>query len=77
MELGGVEQSVTITAEPPVLNTSGADLGQVIDRRCVRTVAVALTRNEFTLDGIPNTVPQGGGNIVVPVHPPLSKTLDI
>ena len=102
MELGGVEQSITITAEPPMLNTSGADLGQVIDRRFVSTVAVALTRNvvaaarlapgvsgivgtfssndqanislsgggstntrnEFTLDGIPNTVPQGGGNIV-------------
>src|SRR5262245_23533988 len=102
MELGATEQSITITAEPPLLNTSGADLGQVIDSRYVSTVAVALTRNviaavhlapgvtgiigtfssndqanisisgggstntrnEFTLDGIPNTVPQGGGNIV-------------
>lgn len=102
MELGALEQSVTISAEPPLLNTSGADLGQVIDRRYISTVAVALTRNviaaarlapgvsgiigtfssndqanisisgggstntrnEFTLDGIPNTVPQGGGNIV-------------
>jgi len=102
LDLGPVDQSVTITAEPPLLNTSGADLGQVIDRRYVSTVAVALTRNviatarlapgvtgkigtfssndqtevslsgggstqarnEFTLDGIPNTVPQGGGNIV-------------
>lgn len=102
LELGGVEQTITVTAEPPLLNTSGADLGQVIDRRYVTSVAVALTRNvvaaarlapgvtgivgtnssndqanisvsgggstntrnEFTLDGIPNTVPQGGGNIV-------------
>ncbi len=102
LELGGVEQTVTITADPPLLNTSGADLGQVIDQRYVTSVAVALTRNviaavrlapgvsgivgtnssndqanislsgggstntrnEFTLDGIPNTVPQGGGNIV-------------
>jgi hypothetical protein len=102
LEVGAVEQSVTITAEPPLLNTSGADLGQVVDSRYVSTVAIALTRNviaavrlapgvtgivgtnssndqanislsgggstntrnEFTLDGIPNTVPQGGGNIV-------------
>ncbi|MEK7407911.1 MAG: carboxypeptidase regulatory-like domain-containing protein [Acidobacteriota bacterium] len=102
LELGSLDQSVTVTAEPPLLNTSGADLGQVIDRRYVANVAVALTRNavaaarlapgitgkigtfssndqteisisgggstqarnEFTLDGIPNTVPQGGGNIV-------------
>ncbi|MBI4909029.1 MAG: TonB-dependent receptor [Acidobacteria bacterium] len=102
MELGALEQSVTVNAQPPLLNTSGADLGQVIDSRYVSTVAVALTRNvvasarlapgvsgiigtfssndqanisisgggstntrnEFTLDGIPNTVPQGGGNIV-------------
>jgi hypothetical protein len=102
MEIGAIEQSVTVTAEAPMLNTSGADLGQVIDRRYVSLVAVAMTRNviaaaqlapgvsgkigtfssndqanisisgggstdtrnEFTLDGIPNTVPQGGGNIV-------------
>src|SRR5262245_8207808 len=102
MEIGAIEQSVTVTAEAPLLNTSGADLGQVIDKRYVSTVAIALTRNvvaaarlapgvtgiigtfssndqanisisgggstntrnEFTLDGIPNTVPQGGGNIV-------------
>jgi hypothetical protein len=102
MEIGAIEQSVTVTGEAPMLNTSGADLGQVIDRQFVSSVAVALTRNvvaaarlapgvsgvigtfssndqanisisgggstntrnEFTLDGIPNTVPQGGGNIV-------------
>ena len=102
MEIGAVEQRVTVTAEAPLLNTSSADLGQVIDRRYISTVAVALTRNvvaaarlapgvtgvigtfssndqanitisgggstntrnEFTLDGIPNTVPQGGGNMV-------------
>lgn len=102
LELGGLEQTIAVTAAPPLLNTSGADLGQVIDRRYVTSVAVALTRNviaavrlapggtgivgtnsrndqanislsgggstntrnEFTLDGIPNTVPQGGGNIV-------------
>ncbi|MBL8174596.1 MAG: TonB-dependent receptor [Bryobacterales bacterium] len=102
LELGAVQERVTVTAEAPLLNTSGADLGQVVDQRYVQTVAVALTRNaiaaarlapgitgkigtfssndqteisisggggtqarnEFTLDGIPNTVPQGGGNIV-------------
>jgi hypothetical protein len=102
MELGAIEQSVTVTSEPPMLNLSGADLAQNIDKRYVANVAVALTRNavaaarlapgvtgvigtyssndqanisiagggstdtrnEFTLDGIPNTVPQGGGNVV-------------
>ena len=102
LELGSVQERITVTAEAPLLNVSGADLGQVVDSRYVQTVAVALTRNaiasarlapgitgkigtfssndqtevsisgggstqarnEFTLDGIPNTVPQGGGNIV-------------
>ena len=43
MEIGAIEQSVAVNAEAPLLNTSGADLGQVIDRRYVSTVAVALT----------------------------------
>lgn len=102
LELGAVEQSVSVTGAPPLLSLSNADLGRVVDKRYVSTVAIALTRNviatarlapgvtgkvgtfssndqaevsltgggstqarnEFTLDGIPNTVPQGGGNIV-------------
>ncbi|MEK7404952.1 MAG: carboxypeptidase regulatory-like domain-containing protein [Acidobacteriota bacterium] len=102
LELGTAAETITVTASPPLLNTAGADLGQVLDRTYVSMVAVSLTRNvvnlaqlapgvtggtgsptsnaqsnisvsgggstrgrnEFLVDGIPNTVPVGGGIIV-------------
>jgi len=102
LELGAQTETVTVTAAPPLLNTAGADLGQVVNNAYVNMISVTLTRNivatarlapgvtgktgtyssndqteftvsgggssqgrnEFLLDGIPNTVPQGSGNIV-------------
>ncbi|MSV29607.1 MAG: hypothetical protein EXQ52_12815 [Bryobacterales bacterium] len=102
LELGATAETVTVTAETPLLNTAGAELGQVIDNAYVGKIAVSLSRNiinlaqlaggvtsagtgtytsnaqsnlsisgggstrgrnEFLVDGIPNTVPQGGGLI--------------
>ena len=102
LELGAQTETVTVTDAPPLLNTAGADLGQVVNNAYVNMISVTLTRNivatarlapgvtgktgtyssndqteftvsgggssqgrnEFLLDGIPNTVPQGSGNIV-------------
>ncbi len=102
LEVGALAETVTVTAAPPLLSLSGADLGQVIQPSYVSRVAVTLTRNvvatarlapgvsgktgtyssndqteftvsgggstqarnEYLLDGIPSTVPQGGGNLV-------------
>jgi hypothetical protein len=102
LEIGGLAEAVTVRDSPPLLNTAGADLGQVISNNYVNGIAVALTRNivaaarlapgvtgkigtyssndqsefsvsgggstqgrnEYMVDGIPSTVPQGGGNLV-------------
>jgi len=103
LEVGASAETVTVTANAPLLTTAGADLGQVITNTYVGQIAVSLSRNvinltrlapgvtasgtgtytsnaqsdqsisgggstrgrnEFLVDGIPNTVPQGGGLIV-------------
>jgi len=103
LEVGAAAETVTVTANAPLLTTSSADLGQVVDNAYVGGIAVSLSRNvinltrlapgvtasgtgtytsnaqsdqsisgggstrgrnEFMVDGIPNTVPQGGGLIV-------------
>lgn len=102
LELGAATESVTVSAEAPLLNTMSADLGQVVDKAYIDTVPVNLSRNvlsmatvaagvlgggggytsnsqatmsidgggsttsriEVFVDGIPNTIPQSGGNIV-------------
>ncbi len=103
LEVGAAAETVTVTANAPLLTTSSADLGQVVDKAYVGAIAVSLSRNvinltrlapgvtasgtgtytsnaqsdqsisggggtrgrnEFMVDGIPNTVPQGGGLIV-------------
>ncbi len=102
LEVGSAVETVTVTADAPLLATAGADLGQVVSSTYIQTATVALTRNvldlaklapgvmrggggytsnsqkdisisgggsttgrnEFFVDGLPNTVPQSGGNIV-------------
>lgn len=102
LEVGSAVETVTVTAEAPLLTTTGADLGQVVTGPYIQNVTMALTRNvldfaklapgvqggsggytsnsqkdisisgggsttgrnEFFVDGLPNTVPQSGGNVV-------------
>ncbi len=45
LEVGAATESVTITASAPLVNTSNADLGVVIDNAFVRNLPVSLTRN--------------------------------
>jgi hypothetical protein len=103
LELGGSTESVTVRDESPLLNTEGADLGQVVDKTYVTDVVTSVYRNSINLsrlaagitgapqgtytsdnmsqfsinggggsnggnevivDGVPNTIPMGGGTIV-------------
>src|SRR6266536_2988967 len=45
LEVGASSESVTVTAAAPQLNTSNADLGQVIDNSYVGMISVSLSRN--------------------------------
>jgi hypothetical protein len=45
LEVGAPTESVTVSASAPLVNTSNADLGVVIDRNFVQNLPVSLTRN--------------------------------
>ncbi|MBI4876373.1 MAG: TonB-dependent receptor [Acidobacteria bacterium] len=49
LELGAATESVTVTAAAPLLNTSNADLGQVLDRSYVGMISVSLSRNVLNI----------------------------
>jgi hypothetical protein len=45
LEVGAPTESVTVTGAAPLVNTSNADLGVVIDRTYIENLPVSLTRN--------------------------------
>ena len=45
LEVGTPTESVTVTGAAPLVNTSNADLGVVIDREYIQSLPVILTRN--------------------------------
>ncbi|HKE24826.1 MAG TPA: TonB-dependent receptor [Bryobacteraceae bacterium] len=45
LELGPTTESMTVTAEVPLLNTTNADLGQVVDKSYIGMVSPSLDRN--------------------------------
>ncbi|MFB3829334.1 MAG: carboxypeptidase regulatory-like domain-containing protein [Bryobacteraceae bacterium] len=45
LELAVAAESITVTAATPMLNTTSADLGQVIQQTFIQNVPVSLTRN--------------------------------
>ena len=49
LEVGAASESVTVAAEAPLLNTSNADFGQVIDNRYTSMVSISLSRNVINL----------------------------
>jgi hypothetical protein len=51
LELGSAEQSITVVAEAPLLNTASASLGQIIDSRRVAELPVAHG-NPYQLIGL-------------------------
>lgn len=49
LEIGQAAESITVTAAAPMLNTTNADLGQVLDKTYVDMMTVSLTRNVMNL----------------------------
>jgi len=63
MELGQATESVTITDQPPLINTSNAELGQVIDKSFINVINPSLTRNAMNLVQFSAGVTGGGGTV--------------
>ncbi len=60
MELGAVTQTVEVTAQTPLLQSSSSELGQVVESRKVTEIPLN-GRNPLALVGlVPGVVPQGG-----------------
>ncbi|MBW2010353.1 MAG: TonB-dependent receptor [Deltaproteobacteria bacterium] len=72
LELGPVTQSVTVTGETPLLDTSSATIGQVVDRR--RLAELPLSGgNPYTL----TRLAAGTVNFAAPNHPSLEPALGV
>jgi len=61
LELGATTESVTVTTSAPLLNTTNADLGQVIDSSYVGMVAISLSRNVVNVRQLAPGVTGGTG----------------
>jgi hypothetical protein len=61
LEVGSSAESVTITAELPLLNTANAEMGQVIDQAIINVLNVSLTRNVTNLVQLAPGVTGGTG----------------
>lgn len=59
--LGTVTESVTVSAEIPLLNTANADLGQVVDKTYIGMVATSLDRNIVNMKDLAPGVTGGDG----------------
>jgi trimeric autotransporter adhesin len=59
MELGTIEESISVTADAPLLETSNASLGEVLDKRTLDALP-ALNRNAFmTAVTVPTVIATG------------------
>jgi hypothetical protein len=59
--LGAVTDSVTVSTEVPLLNTTNADLGQVVDKTYIGMVAPSLDRNIVNMKDLAPGVSGGDG----------------
>ena len=61
LEVGASTESVTVSAEVPLLNTANAEMGQVIDQNVINVLNVSLTRNVTNLVQLAPGVTGGTG----------------
>ena len=74
LEIGASEQSVTITAEAPLMNTESASLGTVVDAKRVADLPVSYG-NPFLLIGFPPASPLTAASAwTAPSSRPTSST---
>lgn len=63
LEIGDASETVTITDNAPLLTTSNSDLGQVIERTYIDTVAMSLSRNVNTFTRLAPGVTGGQSSV--------------
>ncbi len=63
LELGATAETVTVNADAPLLNTSSADLGQVIDKNYLGSITVNLTRNVLNTVRLTPGITGGGATV--------------
>ncbi|MGH9672935.1 MAG: carboxypeptidase regulatory-like domain-containing protein, partial [Bryobacteraceae bacterium] len=63
LELGATAETVTVTADAPLLNTASADLGQVVEKNYLSNIAVNLTRNVLNTVRLTPGITGGGATV--------------
>jgi len=61
LEVSAAAESVTVTAAPSALNTSNAEMGQVVERAYIENVPISLTRNVLNNISLDAAVDASGG----------------
>jgi len=61
LQIGATSESITVNAESPLLNTTNADLGQVVDKSYIGMVDVSLDRNIVNFKNLAPGVSGGTG----------------
>jgi hypothetical protein len=61
LEVSAAAEAVTVTAAPSALNTSNAELGQVVERAYIENVPISLTRNVLNNISLDAAVDASGG----------------
>jgi hypothetical protein len=63
LEIGSTSESMTVTDSVPLLETAGADLGQVLDKKYVGNVTVNIYRNPLNSVLLTPGTAGGGGSV--------------
>lgn len=71
LEVGDVKESVSVTAETPLLETSTANLGQVVDRRRIEELPLPAGNPMYLMQMTPGSVAN-----TAPTHPWLPNAVD-
>ncbi len=62
LEVSTAAETVTVTESPTALNTTNAELGQVVERRYIENVPISLTRNVLNNISLDAVVDASGGS---------------
>lgn len=62
LEVSGAAEAVTVTESATALNTSNAELGQVVERQYIENVPISLTRNVLNNISMDAVVDAAGGS---------------
>lgn len=63
LEIGAVTENMTVSAASPLIETAGADLGQVLDKQYVSNITVNIYRNPLNAVLLTPGTAGGGGSV--------------